>query len=186
MDKIQLVEIYEEQRVYYIDRETGEFYITHVKHKYSLPLLVGIVMILSLILRPFIREIDYFYIPRSNPLSNGLLLAILFVAIVVFHVKIKKRLRKKLAALKPQPISLDVKKEIELLRKTKFGCKLVLVFIAMTFPAACILAFFFWQTSEAIFFVSTGTALVIFAAVAPLTKYVIIRLKVANKWLKAY
>jgi len=184
MDKIQLIEVSTENRMYYVDPKTGQFYTTYVKLSARVIAFV-LSFAFTFSITVFYVEIDNFYIPRSSTISNALLLAAWAAAAMIFHFWIKKRDRKKLAAQEPQPVSLEGKRKKQLLRRTKFNSIFVLVLIVVLLPAACISGYFFMRTSESRLFFITGLALLAFAALLHWTKYIFRRICIVHRLLKS-
>ncbi|MCL2367369.1 MAG: hypothetical protein FWC72_00080 [Oscillospiraceae bacterium] len=187
MDKIHLMEVNYENRVYYVDPKTGEFYTTYVKaNTRALFVGVGIAIALGFVMTAFFEEIDSFYIPRSSTTSNALLLAAVVVAATIFHFWIKKRSKKKLAALKQtlQPVSLKDTRKREILEKTESLGIFCLIIMAVLLPTACILGYFFMRTSESRLFVLAGSFLIIFAGSVHWIKYMLAKISIARELLK--
>ena len=183
MDKVQLIAANREDKIYYVNQITGEFYTTHIKLSarviafvLTIALYVGIAV--------FHGAIDAFYMPRSSTMNNALLLAALVVAATIFHFWTKARDRKKLVAQKPQPVPLEDERKKKLLKKTVFRSRFTLVLVAALLLAACIFGYFFIRTAESMFFALTSLSLLSFAALAHWVKYIFHRIRIVHKLLK--
>jgi len=87
-----------ENSEYFVCQETNQFYITYFtpsKSKDWSWYFVGLVIATGSSIAALHARIDSFYIPRSSVVSNGLILAVLFVAAVIFHFWAKKKGEKK-------------------------------------------------------------------------------------------
>ena len=192
MSKIYLHSDRIEHKIYYIDRETKQFYISNYMSSYALGqgkdwtnYFLGFLIVFGFVITALHDRVDHFYIPLSSTASNAILLVVLVIMSIIFYLRTKKKFLN-MPERSTQPVSLKNEMEQYLFKKLIGTSILFIGLLVVALCGAMIAGIFFMNTSGSRMYVLAGLLLFIFAGLAPRTRTVLVDMKFIAEQLKRY